>query len=184
MGIKKTLKERKFITAYIENNGNASKAYRATHPKYKGENSHVLGCRMLIKVNITTNELLDEMGMNDEQLHEKLHEGLDAKKVVSVIPVKPKEAQPNTTDLGNANSRSIEFIDVEDYPTRHKYLDMAYKLKGVYPSEKHDVKVEGKINSKVESIIKMEEGQLDKIIESLTKASADNGTIGKEEKGS
>ena len=116
--LKRTLKERKFIAAYIENNGNASKAYRVTHPKYKGENSHVLGCRTLIKVNITTNELLDEMGMNDEQLHGILLKGLEAKKT---IPTKK------------------ELIDVDDFPTRHKYLDTAYKLKGTYPAEKHDI---------------------------------------------
>ena len=114
-GLKRTLKERKFIAAYIENNGNASKAYRVTHPKYKGENAHVLGCRLLIKVNITTNELLNEMGMNDEQLHQKLMEGLEATKVVGLL----------------AES-------VDDFPTRHKYLDTAYKLKGVYPAEKHE----------------------------------------------
>ena len=116
-GLKRTLKERKFITAYIENNGNASKAYRVTHPKYEGENARILGCRLLTKVNITTNELLDEMGMNDEQLHEKLLEGLDATKSIS---------------------SDNELIDVDDFPTRHKYLDTAYKLKGVYPAEKHE----------------------------------------------
>ena len=114
-GIKRTLKERKFITAYIENNGNASKAYKVTHPKYEGENAKVLGCRLLTKVNLKTNELLNEMGMNDEQLHEKLMEGLEATKAVGLL----------------AES-------VDDFPTRHKYLDTAYKLKGVYPAEKHE----------------------------------------------
>lgn len=115
--LKRTLKERKFIVAYIENNGNAAAAYRATHPKYKGENAKVLGCRLLTKVNLTTNELLDEMGMNDEQLHEKLKEGLDADKSIAT-----KE----------------EVFTVDDFPTRHKYLDTAYKLKGTYPAEKHE----------------------------------------------
>ena len=114
-GIKRTLKERKFITAYIENNGNASKAYRVTHPKYKGENSDVLGSRMLVKVSITTNELLDEMGMNDEQLNQILLEGLGATKTVGLL---------------------AEIVD--DYAVRHKYLDTAYKLKGTYPAEKHE----------------------------------------------
>ena len=116
-GLKRTLKERKFITAYIENNGNASKAYRVTHPKYEGENAKVLGCRLLTKVNLTTNELLDEMGMNDEQLHQILLEGLEADKSIA------------TKD---------DLITIDDFPTRHKYLDTAYKLKGVYPAEKHE----------------------------------------------
>lgn len=57
------------------------------------------------------------------------------------------------------------------------------KLMGVYPNQGIDIKHSGKIDSKMESIIKMEEEQLDKIIESLTKAKADDGTDGKEEKG-
>ena len=117
-GLKRTLKERKFITAYIENNGNASKAYKVTHPKYEGENAKVLGCRLLTKVNLTTNELLDEMGMNDEQLHEKLLEGLDAERSIA--------------------TKKDEVFTVNDFLTRHKYLDTAYKLKGVYPAEKHE----------------------------------------------
>lgn len=116
--IKRTLRERKFIDAYIENNGNAASAYRSTHPKYDGDNAKVLGCRMLTKVNLTTNELMDEMGMTDEHLHEKLNEGLNANKS---IPTKE------------------ELIDVDDFPTRHKYLDTAYKLKGTYPAEKHEI---------------------------------------------
>lgn len=154
MSIRRTLRERKFIAAYIENNGNAAKAYRATHPKYDGENAKVLGCRMLTKVNLTQNELLNEMGMTDAYLNQKLNEGLEAKKVISVIPIKAKESQPNTTDLGDANSGSLEFLDVEDYPTRHKYLDTALKLKDKYPTEKKkvDLNVEGEleVNSKLD----------------------------------
>ena len=117
MSIKRTLTQRRFIKAYIENNGNAAKAYRSTHPKYKGENAKVMGCRMLTKINLETVELLNEMEMTDQQLHQKLKEGLDAKKSIS------------TKD---------DLIDVDDFPTRQKYLDMAYKLKGTYPAEKHE----------------------------------------------
>ena len=114
---KRTLKERKFIDAYIKNNGNAAQAYRSTHPKYKGENAKVLGCRMLTKVNLDTIELLNEMELTDQQLHKKLKEGLDAKKAMTVMN---------------------KIYDVDDFPTRQKYLDMAYKLKGTYPAEKHE----------------------------------------------
>ena len=124
MSIKRTLRERKFIDAYIENDGNAAQAYRATHPKYKGENAKVLGCRMLTKINLDTIELLDEMEMTDQQLHQKLKEGLDAKKSMSVMN---------------------QLVEVDDFLTRQKYLDMAYKLKDKYPSSKHDVKIEGEL---------------------------------------
>ena len=122
--LKRTLKERRFINAYIANNGNAAEAYRVTHPKYEGENAKVLGCRMLTKINLTTTELLNEMGMTDESLNEVLQAGLKATKTVGLV---------------------AKIVD--DYPTIHKYLDTAFKLKGTYPAEKHQnlVDVEGEL---------------------------------------
>ena len=78
-----------------------------------------------------------------------MNEGLDATKVISVIPIPPKEANPGTGDLPDANSKNIDFIDVPDFNVRFKYLDMAYKLKDKYPSEKHKLEVEGNITIKV-----------------------------------
>ena len=138
MSIKRTLRERKFIKAYIDNNGNATKAYMATHPKYTGDNANVMGCQYLKKLNISNDELMNMMGMTDAYLQEKLDQGLNATKTISVIPVKQKEAQENSTDLPNANSKNIEFVDVDDFAVRHKYLDTALKLKGSYPAEKHE----------------------------------------------
>ena len=117
MSIKRTLIQRKFIDAYIKNNGNAAEAYRDTHPRYNGKNAKVMGCRMLTKINLETIELLNEMEMTDQQLHKKLKEGLDAKKSMSVMN---------------------QLEEVDDFSTRQKYLDMAYKLKGTYPAEKHE----------------------------------------------
>jgi len=145
MKLKRTLRERKFIKAYIENGGNATEAYIAINPECNEKSARELGCRLLTKVNISVTELMEMMGTTDAYLNQKLNEGLEATKVVSVIPIKPKEAQPNSPDLPNANSKNVEFIDVEDYPTRHKYLDMAYKLKDKYPTEKHKLEVEGEL---------------------------------------
>ena len=133
MSIKRTVKERKFIEAYIENNGNATKAYMAINPNYDGDNARVLGCQHLTKLNISNDELMNLMGMTDAYLQEKLDEGLNSTKTVSVIPLIPKEAQENSTDLPKANSKNIEFFDVDDFAVRHRYLDTAYKLKGKYP---------------------------------------------------
>ena len=139
MSIKRTLRERKFIKAYIENSGNATKAYLVLYPEAKRETAGELGYRMLKKVDISITELMEMMGTTDAYLNQKLNEGLEATKVVSVIPLKPKEAQPSTGDLPNATSKNIEFVDVEDYPTRHKYLDTALKLKNKYPTEKKNI---------------------------------------------
>jgi hypothetical protein len=139
MKLKRTLRERKFIKAYIENSGNATEAYLVINPKTERERAREYGYRMLQKVDISVTELMELMGTTDAYLNQKLNEGLEATKVVSVIPTRPKEAQPNCPDLPDANSKSLEFVDVEDYPTRHKYLDMAYKLKNKYPAEKHEL---------------------------------------------
>jgi len=142
---KRTLKERKFIKAYVESGGNATQAYIAISPNCKEESARVLGYRWLQKVNISVSELLDKMGLNDVQLHQKLKEGLDSTKVISVIPIPPKAANPSTGDLPDANSKNIEFIDVPDYNVRVKYLDMAYKLKDKYPAEKHKIEETRKV---------------------------------------
>jgi len=146
MEIKRTLKQRRFIKAYIENNGNATQAYLAISPKTTAKNAREYGYRMLQKVDISVNELLDRMGATDAHIGSKIYEGMDATKVISVIPLKSKEGQENPTDLPDANSRNIEFVDVPDFNVRVKYIDIALKLKGKYPSEKHDVNVKGELH--------------------------------------
>lgn len=136
MEIKRTLRQRKFITALIKYKGNATKAYLEISPKCKVESAAVLGYRMLRKVNLSVEELLDRMGMTDAYLNQKLNEGLEATKVISVVPIPPKKGKQGSADLPDANEKNIEFIDVPDSNVRVKYLDMAYKLKGAYAPEK------------------------------------------------
>ena len=149
MKLKRTLRERKFIDYYIEFGGNATKAFLAINPNIKRGNACQYGYRMLEKVDISVSEFLDKAGINDIHLSQKLKEGLDATKVISVIPIPPKKDKPSTGDLPEANSKNIEFIDVPDFNVRVKYLDMAYKLKDKFPSEKHKLEVEGDITIKV-----------------------------------
>jgi hypothetical protein len=108
---KRTLREKKFIEAYIENNGNATEAYLAINPKVKRKNASVYGIRMLEKVSFEVKEFLDKLGLNDLALSQKLKEGLEAVKKVSGF-------------------------DVPDHNVRVRYLDMAFKLKNIYPTEK------------------------------------------------
>ena len=163
MSIKRTLKERQFIEAYINTHGNATEAYLSLHPDCSREAAKSSGSRMLTKANLSNNELLDEMGMTDAYLHEKLDEGLNATKTISVIPVKPKEVQDNDTDLPEANSRNLEFVDVDDFAVRHKYLDTAYKLKGKYPPTKQINELTGAGGSPLIFIIeKTYQGENDK----------------------
>jgi len=117
---KRTLREKKFIEAYIENNGNATEAYLTINPKVKRKNASVYGIRMLEKVSIEVNEFLDRLGLNDLALSQKLKEGLEAVKKVSGL-------------------------DVPDHNIRVRYLDMAFKLKNAYPGEKGKPEEEKKV---------------------------------------
>lgn len=124
MKIKLALRERKFIDAYIKNSGNATEAYLAVNPKAKRENASVYGMRMLEKVSISIIEIADKMGLTDPVLIQKLIDGLSATK---------------ESGTGFRNKK------ITDYNVIVKYLDMALKLKGKYPSEKHDIKFKGEL---------------------------------------
>ncbi len=59
-------------------------------------------------------ELMEQIGISDEKLAQRLNEGLDATKAV-VMGVKSEES----------------FVDIQpDYVTRHKYIETSLKLKG------------------------------------------------------
>jgi len=154
---KRTVREKKFIKAYIENNGNATEAYLAISPNMKRKNAKEYGSRLLQNINLSDDEITEQLGLNDAYIYEKIKEGIEATKVVSVIPIPPKKNEASTADLPDANSKNIEFVDVEDYPTRHKYLDMILKLKNKYPTEKKNidlnVKGELEINSKIDKLV-------------------------------
>ena len=177
MSIKRTLRERKFIKSYIENGGNATQAYMALNPEYKGKNARKLGSTMWTNIDISFDDIMDIAGITDEFLAQKIFEGLNATKTISVIPIKSKEAQENSTDLQEANSRNIEFVDVEDYPTRHKYVDTSLKLKNKFPTEKKDIdlNVKGSLevnNELLTKLAKLDEKDLRKLAKLSKKANA------------
>lgn len=118
--IKRTLKEKKFIEAYVRHEGNLTQSYLEISPGCKISSARVLGYRWLQKVNIPAQELLDRLGLNDLALSQKLKEGLEAVK-------------------------SIAGKEVPDHNVRVRYLDMAFKLKNAYPAEKRKVEDEKKI---------------------------------------
>lgn len=124
MKTKLTIRERKFIDAYVKNGGNATQAYIKISPNCKYESARVLGCRWLTKVNISVIELADEMGLTDPVIIQKLIDGLNA-----------------TKEMG----KGIHSKEITDYGVIAKYIDMSLKLKDKYPSEKHDVNVKGEL---------------------------------------
>lgn len=121
--IKRTLRERKFIEAYIENNGNATKAYLIANPEVKKDSARELGSRMLTKVDISVVEVLDKMGLTDPVISQKLIDGLKA-----------------TREAGVGKDRK----EIADHHAIVKYLDMILKLKASYPADRSKLELTGK----------------------------------------
>lgn len=103
-GRKPTIKQRKFIKSYLKT-GNATKSALEVY-KCKDESAGQIGWMILKQIDYAY--LLEAMGVSDHELTTKLQEGLNADKL-------------NVTTNGN--------ITTNDYATRHKYLETAFKLK-------------------------------------------------------
>ena len=121
--VKRSLRERKFIDAYIENNGNATEAYLAISPKVTRESARELGKRMIAKVDLSIIEILNNIGLTDPVLGQKLKDGLEA-----------------TRESG----KGVNKKEVLDHSVIVKYLDMVLKLKSKYPADKGKYELTGK----------------------------------------
>ena len=121
--IKRTLREKKFIEAYIENCGNATEAYLAVSPDIKRDSAKELGKRMVAKVGLSIVEVLDRMGLSDPVISQKLIDGLNA-----------------TRETGTGKDRK----EIADHNVIVKYLDMILKLKASYPADRSKLELTGK----------------------------------------
>ena len=111
-----SIKERKFIDAYLET-GNISESAKRAGSKGKDVFSlYTTGKRWLDNVGITIKELHEIGGITDQYLREKLREGLTAKKKY----------------FGSWQGDIIESKPFEDVPTRLKALEIAHKLRGEF----------------------------------------------------
>lgn len=116
-----TLKQRKWIEAYIET-GNATEAALIAYDCKDREVAGSIGSENLQK--LALEEVMEEAGLSDSHLLKKLYKGLEANKVISA----------NIT-YGDADEQTNDFIEVPDHTNRRGYLDMAFKLKDKYPRE-------------------------------------------------
>jgi|TARA_R100001530_G_C4303781_1_gene151194 hypothetical protein len=107
-----TIKQKKAIKKIVENGGNISKAMRDV-----GYSEETAKTPQKLTNSKGWNELMEEY-LPDDVLAKVHNEGLKAFK----------------TDNDGGKS--------EDHPTRHKYLDTAYKLKGNYAPEKQAISLE------------------------------------------
>jgi hypothetical protein len=73
-----TVKERRFLKAYIEGKTLAECAKYAGSKRKDKDSSKVIGHRMLTKINLSMDETLTLSGLTDAVLARKLREGLEA----------------------------------------------------------------------------------------------------------
>ena len=110
-----TLKQRKWVRIYIDT-GNATEAAMQVYDCKSRDSARVIGSENLAKLNYSV--FLEEAGVTDKLLQEKIMEGLNATRTVSAVKTSR-----------NATADSTDFVDVPDFLTRHKYLETALKLK-------------------------------------------------------
>jgi len=111
---KLTKLERRWYNEYLEC-FNSCDALKKAYPDntYTADSIRSLSSQLkksvFVKLNISDNELMDQMGLTDERLHRKLDSKLDAKRAL-VIDGKPYQFDDNQAQL--------------------KALELSYKLKG------------------------------------------------------
>lgn len=128
-----TLKQRKWLKVYLDT-GNATEAAMQSYdidpkdPEARNK-AGVIGYENIRKLNYE--DFLEQAGITDKLLQQKIMEGLEATKVISarVIVSKDKPTSQANGELPPATSQTDDFIDVPDFMARHKYLETALKLK-------------------------------------------------------
>ena len=134
--IKRTIKEKKFIDAYIENCGNATEAYLNVNPDVTRDSAKELGKRMLAKLGLSIVEILDQTGLTDPLLSKKLLDGLNA-----------------TRKVGVGDNKE----EITDHYAVTRYLDMALKLKAKYPADRSKFELTGKDGMPIGQTITLKE---------------------------
>ena len=116
---KRTLRERKFIKSYIENNGNATEAYLNINSKANKNTAGVLGNRMLRKVKININFILNQVGLNDVYLSGKLKEGLESENLsirVRYLDMVLKLKNKYPVEKEKQDDHKVIFLGTEEKP--------------------------------------------------------------------
>lgn len=114
-----TVRQRKWLKVYLET-GNATEAAVQSYTCHTRESAASIGWENLRKLDFSG--VMEETGISIVHLLSKLKEGLESKRVISAR-ITSSEAGIDTND----------FIEVPDYQTRFRYLELALKLKKLLP---------------------------------------------------
>ena len=121
-----TLKQRKWLKVYIET-GNATEAAMQAYDCTARDCGGHIGWENVRKLQGAISTLMDKHGITDGLLMDKLREGLDAEK----------------TEFAKHEGKITDSQDCTDFPTRQRYLDTAFKVRGNYPADRQQVELTG-----------------------------------------
>lgn len=122
-----TLKQKRAVKKLLENGGNVSKAM-----KEAGYSKATSKTPKKLTEGKGFQELMKEY-LPDALLAKVHQEGLAATRLNGVGGMKLNIDKGEIQDMGHSD------LETPDYAVRHKYLDTAYKLKGVYAPEKKEI---------------------------------------------
>lgn len=148
-GEKLTIKQRKWLKLYLEC-GNATEAAMQIYDCKNRESAAIIGFENIRKLNYE--DFLEEAGITDNLLQQKILEGLEATKQIGARKI-VQGAKTGHEIKVDAMTDTDDFIEVEDYAIRHKYLETALKLKKRLTDKlqlEGEIKVEGVIIYKPE----------------------------------
>lgn len=111
----RTPKEKAFVKEYLANGGNKVQAALKVYDTDSYKSATRIAHENAEKLRLVDH--FDQVeGLRPQDRLLKLVEGLNAVKSIS--------------GMGDAGSKSIEFVEVPDFSTRYKYLELTFKLDG------------------------------------------------------
>ena len=106
--------QKRFLKAYTETSNLAESARRAGLKCNTIANYSMKGRAMLNSLKLTMPEILEMEGVSDQTIAQTVSNGLSATKTV----------------LASFEGRFTDAREIDDHPTRHKFCDLASRLKG------------------------------------------------------
>ena len=128
---KLTLLRRKWLKAYFDGVDQTQAARNAGYKAKTDESFRAIGHENFVLLHDHIVKWLDEEGLSEAALKQRLVSGLDVKKT-KFFPYRTKDDKGNEIQI-------IDEVEVSATSEQRRYLDMSLKVKGLYAPEKHDI---------------------------------------------
>lgn len=126
-----TFKQKKFLKVYFET-GNATKAALAAYETDDPHSASIIGSENLAKLGDVVRYIMNRKGLDVEKLVDTVNGAMEANKVISAQAIVKRENPTSQADgeLPPADSKTNDFIEVPDHPTRLKAVEIAERWLG------------------------------------------------------